>query len=101
MANASIAADGASVTLSTWNVSVAVTIAFNAAASDCSGAVFSAEPLALGPPLVPTPGLSVIKLAASSAQACSKRVVVMGVEPLLNFTEVRPISAWAQEGPLF
>ena len=99
VANISLSADGAEATLTTSNVSVAVTVEYLAAASDCPGAHFAAGDVDLLPPLLDSPGLRVLRLAAP-ALTCRRIVVAVGVAPPGVGLGVRPLAEWAAHGPL-
>jgi hypothetical protein len=98
VANVSLSADLTSATLTTFNVSAAVTVRFVAAASSCPGAAFSVSPLNLQPPLLESPGVSVLLLEAEAA-ACSRIVVAIGVAPPGVGAGVRPLDEWQSSGP--
>lgn len=100
VANISIASDGLSATLTTFNVSEAVTVAVitGANASTCPGAAFTVTPLNLTAPYVPTPGLARLTLQAD-AKTCNRLVVTVGVSPDTAIG-VRPLSQWQQYGPV-
>lgn len=100
VANVSLAPGSATATLTTWNTTWAVTVSFLAGASDCAAAAFSVAPLNLLPPLVPTPSVSVLRLVAGDARACSRVVVAVGVSPPGVGEGVRPLEEWEVEGPL-
>jgi hypothetical protein len=98
VANVSLSAERATATLTTSNVSVAVTVAFLPAASSCPGAAFSVAPLDLQPPLLDSPGVSVLRLEAAAA-ACERIVVVVGVAPPGVGAGLRPLGEWRAQGP--
>jgi hypothetical protein len=98
VANVSLSADRTSATLTTFNVSAAVTVSFLPAASSCPGAAFSVSPLRLQPPLLESPGVSVLLLEAEAA-ACARIVVAVGVAPPGVGAGVRPLSEWQAFGP--
>ena len=98
VANVSISADLAVATLTTLNVSVAITVAFLPAISACPGAAFSVSPLNLQPPLLDSPGVSVLRLEAAAA-ACARIVVVVGVAPPGVGAGLRPLGEWRDQGP--
>jgi len=98
VANVSLSADRSSATLSTFNVSAVVTVSFLPASSSCPGAAFSVAPLRLPPPLLESPGVSVLLLEAEAA-ACARIVVAVGVAPPGVGAGVRPLREWEQEGP--
>lgn len=101
VANVSVAPDGRSASLSTANTTRPVSVAFLAAASDCAAATFSVAPLDLAPPLLPAPGVSVLRLAAPRGARCARVVVDVGVAPLAGVGRgVRPLGEWAADGPL-
>ena len=99
VANVSISTDLYTATLTTWNVSVPVTVSFLSNASNCPGASFTVSDVNLLPPLLPSPGVHVLRLAAP-AETCSRLVVIMGVDPPSIGSGVRPLSDWAINGPL-
>ena len=99
VANCSLSPAGDTVTLMTYNVSVAVTVALLAAASDCPGARFAVNELQLLPPLLESPGVHVLRLAAP-ALTCRRLVVAVGVQPPGVGAGVRPLADWQALGPL-
>lgn len=100
VANVSLSSDATVATLSTFNVSVPVTVAFLPAASACAGAAFSTHALDLAPPLLPAPGVTVLRLTAPVPQACARIVVAVGVQPPGVGAGVRPLREWQEQGPL-
>jgi hypothetical protein len=99
VANVSISADTYTATLTMWNVSVPVTVSFLSNASNCLGAFFTVSDLNLLPPLLPSPGVHVLRLTAP-AETCTRIVVAMGVDPPGVGSGVRPLSDWPTYGPL-
>lgn len=99
VANVSIAADGLSAVLSTWNVSSMVTVAVIEASTSCPGAYFNLTAINLQAPYFPTPGVQRLTLIAPQASACNRLVVTIGVEPVTDL-QVRPLAEWAEQGPL-
>ncbi len=99
VANVSLA--GAAATLTTWNVSVPVTVALLNAA-ECAGAAFSVTPLDFAPPLLPAPGARVLRLVADDARLCKRLIVAVAVGAVdVNVTDVRPLADWQRLGPFF
>ena len=100
VANVSLSHDLTVATLSVWNVTQPVTVAFLPAASVCPGAAFSVHPLTLAPPLLPTPGVNVLRLTVPQPEACARIVVAVGIAPPGVGAGVRPLAEWEKEGPL-
>lgn len=99
VANVSISTDLLSANLTTWNTSALVTVAFLPAASQCPGAAFAVSDVDLAPPLLESPGVRVLRLAAP-ALTCARLVVAVGVQPPGVGAGVRPLAYWAARGPL-
>jgi hypothetical protein len=103
VANVNVAADGASVTLTTFNVSEAVTVALLAAPGQllCAGGAFETVPVDLQPPMYPTPGVTRLQYVAPAA-ACPRLVIVVGVAPVVadGLGALLPLAEWEALGPL-
>ena len=99
VANVTIAA-GLAATLSTFNVSVAVTMAAVPSETECPGATMAVNDVDLLPPLLESPGMRRLQVVAPLAQGCRRIVMAVGVAPVLEGFAVRPLSEWAQSGPL-
>ena len=100
VANVSLSSDLQSATLTTFNTSSVVTVAFLAGASQCPGAAFSVSDVDLAPPLLEAPGVRVLRLAAP-ALTCARLVVAVGEQPPgVGPAGVRPLADWAAHGPL-
>jgi len=97
---AAVALAGDAATLSLPGARAPVTVALLRAAGDCAGAVLTAEPLRLAPPLDPTPNITVLRIVAPDARACARLVVAVGVAPPGVGAGVRPLAEWAERGPL-
>jgi len=100
VANVTLAPGARAATLTTWNTTLPVAVTFLSSASDCADATFSVAPLDLAPPLVPTPGVSVLRLAAPAGARCARIVVDVGTGALAGVgAGVRPLAQWAERGP--
>ena len=101
VANVSLAAAGPpSATLTTWNVSVAVTVAL-LNADECVGAAFNVAPVTFTPPELPAPGASVLRLTAHDARLCKRIIMSVGVGIVnVSASGVRPLDDWGAQGPL-
>jgi hypothetical protein len=102
VANVSLGTDGPPLaTLTTWNVSVAVTVAL-LNAEECPGAAFYVVPLTFAPPELAAPGASALRLIAHDARLCPRIIMSISVGPVdVNASSVRPLVEWISQGPLW
>ena len=101
VANVSLGDDHLSATLTTFNTSAIIRVAL-LGASTCAGALFSATPLRLEPPALPTPGVTLLTLTAQPAM-CTRVVVGIGrAADVESFASAVPrsLSTWGDgDGP--
>ena len=101
VATVALSGDGLSAALSMHNVSgVQVGVRVLPGCTVCPGAAFSLVPVALAPPLLPSPGVQRLMLSAPAA-SCARLCVAVG-ELGVDFDvgSVRPLSQWQALGPL-
>ena len=86
------------LTLTTWNTTAIIKISI-LNSSNCLDAQFTISPLNLVPPLLPSPGINVIRIVAP-ASSCKRLVVAIGEDPpSFHYSSIRPISEWRENGP--
>lgn len=99
IANISLAADGTTATLTTYNTSIPIEVAVVTGATTCPGVAFVVTPIDLQPPYVPTPGVSRLTLIAD-ALTCTRLVVAVGPAASQLQLQVNPLAAWEASGPI-
>jgi len=88
------------VTLSTWNTTAIIKVSI-LNASNCIDAQFTVSSLNLEPPLLPSPGVNVIRIIAPNASSCNKLIVAVGENPPSFHNGIRPLNEWQEYGPQF
>ncbi len=98
---ATVEISGLSAALSMHNVSgVQVGVRVLPSCSVCPGVAFSVVPVALAPPLLPSPGVQRLVLSAPAA-SCARLCVAVGeLGEGFDVGSVRPLSQWQALGPL-
>jgi len=101
VADVSLGADGLSAEFTMTNVTgTRVTVKVLPNSTECPGAVFALFPINLEPPLLPTPNVKRLTLAAPS-ESCTRLSVAVGIMDASFDLSIRPLSEWDKWGPLF
>jgi hypothetical protein len=86
------------LTLTTYNTTAIIKVSI-LNSSNCLDAQFTISSLNLAPPLLPSPGISVIRIVAP-ASSCKRLVVAIGEDPpSFHYSSIRPLSEWREYGP--
>lgn len=99
VANVSLDADARGASLTTFSTSAVIRVSL-LQSSTCAGAAFAAAPLRLAPPALPTPGVTLLTLAAAPA-GCTRIVVAVGRAAdvaAVALADPRPLRAWGDGG---
>ena len=99
VSDVALSGDGRTATLSMWNVTDTVTVSVVDSQTTCPGVAFATKPLVFAPPLLEAPNMTRVWLAAPAA-SCTRLVVAVGIDPVVDGFAVRPLSEWQALGPI-
>jgi len=101
VARIALSRDSQSAALTMANVTGAVvSVQLLQQCSKCPGAAFSAVPVDLLPPLLPSPGVQRLVLAAP-AHTCARLCVAVGeLGEGFEVGPLRPLAQWEAQGPV-